>query len=66
MEEMDEAEEALLQRQRLEAVVRFLKDHNAEDKMIDAIAIAIADLDQWIDEDLATVARDGKLMGGTA
>ncbi|WP_318762638.1 hypothetical protein [Aminobacter niigataensis] len=66
LEEIDETEEALSERRQLDcAAVKFLADRGADDKLVDAVAIAIDD--QRINEELAKQLREyGKLTGGIA
>ncbi len=64
LEEIDETE--LFQRQRLDFVANFLEDHDADAELVDALAIAINDLDQWIDEEIAIAVKNGTLAGGNA
>jgi hypothetical protein len=60
--DLEELNAALQRRERLEAVYTFLEDHDASDELLDAVEEAIADLQMWIDNDLAAKSQPANSM----
>ncbi|MCV0378962.1 hypothetical protein [Nitratireductor sp.] len=61
LDDLEELNAALQQRERLEAVYTFLEDHDASDELLDAVEEALGDLERWIDEDLVAKSHQAEL-----
>jgi hypothetical protein len=64
LDDIDEAELALLQRERLKAVRAFLSAHDADADLVDAVDQAIEDNDAWLDATTETFI-EGRLSTGS-
>ncbi|MER8438350.1 hypothetical protein NKH36_00105 [Mesorhizobium sp. M1312] len=66
LENLDEAEEAIAQRERLTRVKDFLVLQGAEEELVSAVEEAIDDIKQWIDPELEELIQRGGGRSGTA
>ncbi|MER8836794.1 hypothetical protein [Mesorhizobium sp. M0909] len=66
LENLDEAEEAIAQRERLTRVKDFLVLQGAEEELVSAVEEAIDDIKQWIDPELEELIERGGGRSGTA
>lgn len=66
IQNIDEAEEALSQRERLKRVREFLLKNDADEELIEAIDIAVDDIESWVSKDIEAAFHDGTLRSGEA
>lgn len=64
--EIDETEEAISQRSQLMLVREFLLANDADDDLVDAIDVAIEDIEQHICPDIKAALEEGVLRRGNA
>jgi len=56
-DDLEEAYAAAEQRNRLQAVHAFLKEHDASDELLDTIEEALVDLEMWLNDELRARAQ---------
>lgn len=66
IDDIDETEEALVQRELLRRVREFLLGNDADQVLVEIIDTAIDDIENWITTDIETALHDGVLQSGNA
>jgi len=56
-DDLEEAHAAVEQRNRLQAVCAFLKEHGAGDELLNAVEEALVDLEMWLNDELLAKAQ---------
>lgn len=64
--DIDETEEAMSQRDQLKRVREFLLDNDADDDLVETIAVAIQDIEQHICPAIEAALQEGVLRPGNA
>lgn len=65
LEDIDEAQTCIRQRQSLMKVRRFLLEHGAGEDLIDAVDLALEDNEQWAIEDVEDAIQSGLIKAGS-
>jgi hypothetical protein len=65
LEDIDEAQMCIRQRQLLMEVRRFLKVRGAGDDLIEAVDLALEDNEQWAIEDVEYAIQTGLIKAGS-
>jgi hypothetical protein len=64
LEDIDEAQTCIRQRQSLMEVRRFLLEHGAGEDLIEAVDLALEDNEQWAIEDVEDAIQSGLIKAG--
>jgi hypothetical protein len=65
LEDIDEAQTCIRQRQSLMEVRRFLLEHDAGEDLIEAVDLALEDNEQWAIEDVEDAIQSGLIKAGS-
>lgn len=66
IDDVEQTEDAILQRRHLMRVRCFLLEHNAEEKLVETIDTALAYIEWWISRKIETALQNGILQCGEA